>query len=188
MIPKALREWIEARLASVVRKQLARGRSDARTYATDGYPSGTDEPESGDEAARFQHYGFVSELPDNCELITLAIHGRASNRVAVAERHPNEPELQKGEVGLWMVGGQRVILTKDGDVVIYPKTGRDVIVGTSSKAAADKVVTESTLQAALDVIASHRHDVPPMGGTTTTSTELVDLSVEGSPNVFATKP
>lgn len=188
MIARAVREWVEARIAAIVRKQLTRGRSDARTFSVDGYPSGADEPESGDEAARFQHYGLTSSVPNHSEVITLAIHGRGSNRVAIAERHPNEPDCELGEVLLWAEGGQRVLLTKDGDVMIFPKAGRDVIIGTSSKSGADKVVTESKLNTELAKIKTHTHDAPMGGGPTTTSAALASLGVTGSPNVFVTKP
>ena len=171
MIPRSIQEWVKGKLASIGRKHLVRGRSSASFYSLDAYQAGTDEPESADEAQRFQHYGFLSEVPDHCEGITLAVHGCATNRVAIAERQGQEPSIERGEVVLWTPAGQRVLLTKDGDVVVYPKTGRDVILGTDSAGGADKVVTEGRLQDILDTIAGHNHTAPPMGGITTASSQ-----------------
>lgn len=186
MISKTIRSWVESKLWAVVRKQMTRGRTARGYYSMDGYQAAPDEPESTDSSQRFGHYGFLSEVPNNCEVIVLAIHGAASNRVGVAERHPNEPELQGGEVLLWTEYGQRVLLDKNGDVVIYPKTGGEVRIGDSSASNVDKVVTAQELRSILNLIKNHQH--PETGTTTAMSPTLATISLAGSPNVKATKP
>lgn len=186
MISREIKEWVLSRLAMVVRKQLVRGRASKGYYSNDGYPSAPDEPESADVAQRFGIYGVAREIPDNCEVIVLAIHGCSTNRVAVAERHPNEPEVEKGEVLLWTTFGQRLLLNKDGDVVVLPATGRDVRLGDSSAAAVDKVVTAGELRSILTSIKNHTHT--ETGTETGISGQLATISLAGSPNVKAKKP
>lgn len=186
MIAREIKAWVMSRLAMVVRKQLVRGRAAQGYYSNDGYPSAPDEPESADVSQRFGIYGVAREIPDNCEVIVLAIHGASTNRVAVAERHPAEPEIEQGEVLLWTTFGQRLLLNKDGDVVVLPAAGRSILLGDSSAAAVDKVVTASELRAILNTIKGHKH--AETGTETAISGELATISLAGSPNVLAKKP
>lgn len=180
------KEWVRNWCARLVRKVTVRGRAAAGYYSTDGYRAAPTEPEQAMSVQRFGVYGIASECPDGTESIVLAIGGGASNRVSVAELPQGAPELQLGEVAIWSQHGQRVLLRQDGDVVVLPKPGRKVLLGTEDGAAVDKVITESALKTALDLVAAHTH--PESGTTTGTASTLSGLAVTGSPNVAATKP
>jgi hypothetical protein len=194
MIAPAIREWVRNKLASVVRLTTIRGRDAKGIYSCDGYRH-PDDPESVVVAKRAQHYGFCSEPPSDgtCVAVAVAVGGGASNRVAVAEYSTNTPEIEEGEVVLWTKAGQRVLLNKDGDVVVYPATGRNVILGSASGGDCDPVVTKSELNSLLSSLKtaynSHTHPVPVGPGTSSAPTATItSLSVNASPNVFARKP
>lgn len=184
MVGSDVKEWVKNWCARIVRKTVVRGRAAEGYYSTDGHRAAPAEPEQALSAQRFGIYGLASECPDGTEAVLLAVNGGASNRVSVAELPQGAPKLEGSEVCLWATFGQRVLLTKDGDVVVMPKPGRKVLLGTDD-GAADPVVTESKLQTALDLIAGHQH--PETGGTTGTATTLTGLAVVGSPNVSASK-
>jgi len=194
MIAPAIREWVRNKLASVVRLTTIRGRDSKGIYSCDGYRH-PDDPESVVVAKRAQHYGFCSEPPSDgtCVAVAVAVGGGASNRVAVAEYSTNTPEIEADEVLLWAKAGQRVLMNKDGDVVIYPAPGRSVILGSASGGDCDPVVTKSELNSLLSSLKtaynSHTHPVPVGPGTSSAPTATItSLSVDASPNVFARKP
>lgn len=192
MIAPAIREWVRNKLASVVRLTTIRGRDAKGIYSCDGYRH-PDDPEAVVVAKRAQHYGFCSEPPNDgtCVAVAVAVGGGASNRVAVAEYSTNTPEIEEGEVVLWTKAGQRVLLNKDGDVVIYPASGRSVILGSASGGDCDPVVTKSELNSLLSSLRtaynSHIHPTPNGNSSAPTAT-ITSLSVDASPNVLAKKP
>ena len=186
-VSPAVKEWVRGWCARLVRKVVVRGRAADGYYSTGGHRSAPAEPEQALSAQRFGLYGLASECPDGTEAVLLAVNGGASNRVSVAELPQGAPRLEGSEVCLWAAFGQRVLLTKDGDVIVVPKPGRKVLLGTDDGAAADSVVTESKLKTALDLVAAHTH-ADPVSGNTSASATLTGLSVAGSPNVSATKP
>lgn len=193
MIAPAIRDWVRNRLASVVRLTTIRGRDSKGIYSCDGYRHPDDPEESVVVAKRGQHYGFCSEPPNDgtCVAVAVAVGGGASNRVAVAEYSTNTPEIEEGEVVLWTKAGQRVLLNRDGDVVVYPATGRNVILGSASGGDCDPVVTKSELNSVLSSLRtaynSHQHPTPNGNSSAPTAT-IASLSVDASPNVFARKP
>lgn len=187
MIAPVIRDWIRNRLASMVRLTTIRGRDAKGIYSCDGYRH-PDDPESVVVAKRAQHYGLCSEPPNDgtCVAVAVAVGGGASNRVAVAEYSTNTPEIEEGEVVLWTKFGQRLLLNKDGDVVVLPASGRFVILGNDTGSGTDKVVTESRLQAILDTIKAHTH--PVAGAVAGASAQLAvpgAVTIVGSPNVLA---
>jgi len=160
-------------LARFCRKQIIRGRAAAGYYSTEGYATAPDEPQSADVAKRAQHYGLVTEPPEGTECVTVAIGGGASCRISVAEYTTDEPEIEAGEVLLWARTGQRILLTKDGDVVITPKAGRHILLGGTD--ANDPVVTKSTFDNFVATYNGHAHlpgtltaGATPVTGTTAT--------------------
>lgn len=179
-----------------VRRLTVRGRSAAGWYSCEGYQSAPDEPQQTVKARRAAHFGFVSEMPDGGEAILIAVNGGPDNRVAVADIVTDDPAIESGEVCLWTRNGQRVLLDKNGDVIIYPKAGGKVLIGDSSAGNCDAVVTKSELNACLQVIVNslngHTHS-SPSGSTGGSQAPLYDGSpnyfkVNGSPNVNAKKP
>lgn len=192
MIPPAMRTY----LARFVRRLTVRGRSAAGWYSCEGYQSAPDEPQQPVKARRAAHFGFVSEMPDGGEAILVAVNGGSDNRVAVADIVTDDPAIESGEVLLWTRNGQRLLLNKDGDVVVYPAAGRSVLVGDPTAGNCDPVVTKSELNACLQVIVNslngHTHS-SPSGNTGGSQAPLYDGSpnyfkVNGSPNVKAKKP
>ena len=123
--------------------------------------------------------------------MAVAVGGGATNRVAVAEYSTNTPEIEEGEVVLWTKAGQRVLLNEDGDVVVYPANGRNVILGSASGGDCDPVVTRGELNSVLSSLRiaynSHLHPTPNGNSSAPTAT-ITSLSVDASPNVYARKP
>lgn len=184
--------------ARLTRKLILRGRAATGYYSLEGHRQAPDEPEQAIVARRAGHYGLVSECPDGAEVVVLAIGGGATNRVAVGEWLTDEPTVDRDgcEVLLWCKHGQRVLLNKDGDVFIYPKTGRSVYIGDSNSGNCDPVVTRSELNTDLEtlktVFNTHAHTgvTTGMGSSGTTSVALSPSwgFMTGSPNVLAKKP
>jgi len=171
----------------MVRLTTIRGRDAKGIYSCDGYRH-PDDPESVVVAKRAQHYGLCSEPPNDgtCVAVAVAVGGGASNRVAVAEYSTNTPEIEVGEVMLWTKFGQRVLLNKDGDVVVVPAAGRKVLIGSAT--GTDPVVLKSELNSVLSTVRtwlnSHTHPTPS-GASSAPSTPISTLSVSGSSNTEA---
>lgn len=187
MIAPAIRDWVRNLLASMVRLTTIRGRDAKGIYSCDGYRH-PDDPESVVVAKRAQHYGLCSEPPNDgtCVAVVVAVGGGASNRVAVAEYSTNTPEIEEGEVVLWTKAGQRVLLNKDGDVIVIPAAGRKVLLGSAT--GTDPVVLKSELNSVLSSLRtwlnSHTHPTPS-GASSAPSVLISTLSVSGSSNTEA---
>ena len=183
MVPRSIRQYVNDRIEAAIRQVVLRGRASAGLYSAEGHAVDPSEPEATTTARRGSRYGFLGEAPAGSLVVVVKVG--AGNAVAVAETVPGEPEIEEGEVLVWATAGQRLLLNKDGDVVVLPKPGRKVLLGTDDGAAADPVVTESRLKTVLDLIAAHVH--PETGANTGASTTLTALAVAGSPNVSAKK-
>jgi len=173
----------------MVRLTTIRGRDAKGIYSCDGYRH-PDDPESVVVAKRAQHYGLCSEPPNDgtCVAVAVAVGGGASNRVAVAEYSTNTPEIEEGEVVLWTKFGQRLLLNKDGDVIVIPAAGRKMLLGSAT--GTDPVVLKSELNSQLSTLKTwlngHTHPVPAGPGTSSVaSTPIGTLSVSGSSNTEA---
>jgi phage gp45-like len=193
MLPRAVRQWVENRIAAVCRQVVLRGRASAGLYSCEDHATDAAEPESTIAARRTNRYGFISECPPGA-LVAVVRVGKG-NYIGVAETVPGEPEIEDGEVLVWSTHGQRVLLNEDGDVIVIPKTGRKVLLGSDDPAEVDSVITWGDLQTELNKLINHTHSAgsltSPSGavtGTTGTSSALSGLTVDGSPNVFAKKP
>jgi len=169
-------------LARLIRKVIIRGRKMAGYFSAEGYQSAPNEPVQAMGIKRAQHYGFVSEPPDGTESLVLAINGGASNRVSVAEWTTDEPKIDVSgaEVLVWCRNGQRILLNKDGDVVIYPKAGRNVLLGGAD--ANDPVVTKSTFDNFVSTFNGHSHLAGSYtaGMTAVTGTSATPTSTNGN--------
>lgn len=174
-------------LSRLVRKVIIRGRKMVGYFSAEGYQSAPNEPVQAMGIKRAQHYGFVSEPPDGTEAIALAINGGASNRVSVAEYTTDTPEIDVPgmEVLVWCRNGQRILLNKDGDVVIYPKSGRHVLLGGAD--ANDPVVTKSTFDNFVSTFNGHSHlaGTYTAGATPVAGTSATPSSTNGNaPNLI----
>lgn len=188
---------IKTYAARLVRKLILVGRAAKGYYSFSGYQQAPDEPEQNITAKRAQLYGWVSEPPEGTECVVLAVQGGSSNRVCVAEYTTDEPEAEPEEVLIWARSGQRILLRKDGAIVITPKAGQPILLGAEDVADCDKVVTRSDLNTAIDSVVSrlntHVHTAVcgTVGTTITSSTStspLTGVSVTGSPTTYAKKP
>jgi len=169
-------------LARLIRKLIIRGRKMTGYFSTEGYQGAPSDPDQAQGIKRAQHYGFISEPPEGTECLVLAINGGASNRVSVAEWTTDEPEIDVPgmEVLVWCRNGQRILLNKDGDVVIYPKAGRNVLLGGAD--ANDPVVTKSTFDNFVSTFNGHAH-LPgtfTAGATPVTGTSATPSSTNGN--------
>lgn len=184
MVNETIRRWVLTWCARLIRKLQIRGRSASGYYSTDNSGAAPSDGDVGMTIQRYQLYGITSEPPTGTECIVLAVNGGASNRVSVAELPQNVPAIEADEVLLWAKAGQRVLLTRDGDIVVTPATGRKVLLGDAT--GTDPVVTESRLQAILDTIKAHTH--PVSGAVAGASAQLAvpgAVTIVGSPNVEA---
>lgn len=185
-IPRAIRQYVSDRLEAAIRQVVLRGRASAGLYSAEGHAVDPAEPESTTTARRGSRYGFLSETPAGA-LVTIVKVGRG-NFVAVAEATPGEPTIEDGEALVWTKAGARVLLNKDGNVVVTPASGRSVLLGSADGTACDPVVTKSQLNTILSTIKYHEH--PVAGSLASASTALTGavMAVDGSPNVSAKKP
>lgn len=187
MLSMAVRRWIEGRIAAVCRQVVLRGRASAGLYSCEDHETDPAEPESTIAARRAGRYGFVSECPPGALVAVIRV-GRG-HHLAVAETVPGEPSIEDGEVLLWATHGQRLKLTKDGDVTVLPKAGRGILLGSDDPAEVEPVITFTDIQNKLNALATHTHAGVTTGmGTSGTSPALAGLAVTGSPVVRAKKP
>lgn len=188
MITDAVKSWVRTWAARLIRKLQIRGRADVGFYSTDNSGAGPSDGDVGMTVQRYQLYGLTSEPPSGTECIVLAINGGASNRVSVAELPQNVPAIEADEVLLWAKAGQRILLTKDGDVVVIPAAGRKVLLGSAT--GTDPIVLKSELNSQLSTLKtwlnSHMHEVPAAPGPSDApTTPIGTLSVSGSSNTEA---
>ena len=95
-----------------------------------------------------QHYGFASVPKSGAHGVALFVGGARDNSVLVASQGAPDgiPALDAGEVALFSEFGQKVILNKNGDVVVASANGKDVIMN-------GRVIAKSGLVSEGDVLA-----------------------------------
>lgn len=181
-----IRRWVQTWCARLIRKLQIRGRSGTGFYSTDNSGAAPSDGDVGMTAQRYQLYGITSEPPSGTECIVLAVNGGSSNRVAVAELPQNVPAIEADEVLIWAKAGQRVLLNKDGDVIVTPATGRKVYLGSAT--GTDPVALKSELNSVLSSVRtwlnSHTHPTPS-GASSAPSVPIATMSVAGSSNTEA---
>lgn len=186
MLTDAVKNWVRTWSARLIRKLQIRGRADTGYYSTDNNGANPSDGDVGMTVQRYQLYGLTSEPPSGTECIVLAVNGGASNRVAVAELPPNVPAIEADEVLLWAKAGQRILLNRDGDVIVIPAAGRKVLLGSAT--GTDPVVLKSELNSLLSTVRTwlngHIHPTPS-GASSAASTPIGTLSVSGSSNTEA---
>lgn len=174
------------KIASIIRKLILRGRTSEGWFSAESWQTAPDEPQPTLSARRAQHYGLTTEPPDGAELVALGVNAGGTNLVSVAEYVTGEPQIDGGEVLLWSKYGHRIKLAKNGDVIVLPAAGRDVILGDDGSGDIGKIVTVGELRDILQLIKNHVH--PETGATTGQSPTLATITLAGSPNVKATEP
>lgn len=197
----ALRQFVNGLIATWCSRlsRLTRvGTSSADTFDyADGLQMRSTDPEVVHKTRRMQHYGFSSRPPRGAEVVEMLLGGASNNRVTVAEYSSGPLDQEDGEVEIFATHGQRIRLRTDGSIVITPKEGQPILLGSADAADCDKVVTRSDLNTAMDSVVSrvnsHVHTAVcgTVGTTITTSpstSPLTGVSVTGSPTTFATKP
>jgi hypothetical protein len=125
-----------------------------------------------------QHYGFASRPPDGTSGVAVFQGGRSSGALVVATDAAGAPELEEGESVLYASNGARVLVTKDGDLVLTPAAGRKVLLGGSS--AEQNVVLGTDLLAWLQahVVALNAHTHSLGGWPTTPPTPPIEPPTE----------
>lgn len=124
-----------------------------------------------------QHYGFAS-VPKNGALgVALFVGGARDNGVLVASQGDagGIPALESGEVALFSEYGQKVVLDKNGDVIVAPASGRDVVMN-------GRVIAKSGLVSEGDVLAVGEVAARVIkAGDTYTDATAVHLSTHSHP-------
>lgn len=151
----AVSQEIKTYCARFVRKLILRGRAAVCFYSMEGYASAPDEPQQSIVAKRAQHYGLTTEPPEGAEVITLAINGGASNRVAVAETVVGEPEIENKEVLLWSEFGQRVLLDKNLQIRLDNGNGGTLVMNAESTNITQDAAVARDLQVNRDTKVDH---------------------------------
>ena len=146
---------IKTYCARFVRKLILRGRAAVGYFSMEGYASAPDEPQQSIVAKRAQHYGLTTEPPEGAEVITLAINGGASNRVAIAETVVGEPEIENKEVLLWSEFGQRVYLDKNFRIDLDNGNGGSVEIAGAVTTIADDAIVAQDLRVIRDTKVDH---------------------------------
>lgn len=145
-----------ARLARTMLRRLAVLSSSAGLWQVEGYT-----PADRDNAVEaFQGVGFASRPRSSAtaEAVVVKIGGASEHQVIVAARDFEiEPDLAEDEVAIFNSTGAIVRITKDGDIVVEPAAGREVLVR-SSGGSAEALAMKSDVQALADWAAAHRHD------------------------------
>lgn len=186
MLTDAVKNWVRTWSSRLIRKLQIRGRADTGYYGVDNSGADPSDGDVGMTVQRYQLYGLTSEPPSGTECVVLAVNGGATNRVAVAELPQNVPAIEADEVLLWAKAGQRILLTRDGDIVVTPAAGRKVLLGSAT--GTDPVVLKSELNSLLSTVRTwlngHIHPTPS-GASSAASTPIGSLSVSGSSNTEA---
>ena len=186
---RSLVDFLRNYLAGLIRRTLIATPSPDGHIEVEGWGSEAGEEEGSYTARVFQHYGFWSHVPEGAEAVVVAVNGGSANGVVVGtELLGIKPSLEKGEVAIFSKFGQKILLDKDGNVIITPKSGAKVLLGDAT--GTDPVVLKSELNSVLSTVRtwlnSHTHPVPTGPGTSSApSSPIGSLSVSGSSNTEA---
>ena len=184
---RSLVDFLRNYLAGLIRRTLIATPSADGHIEVDGWGSEAGEEEGSYTARIFQHYGFWSHVPEGAETVVVAVNGGSANGAVVGTELPGtKPSLEKGEVAIFSKFGQKILLDKDGNVIITPKSGAKVLLGDAT--GTDPVVLKSELNSVLSTVRtwlnSHTHPTPS-GSSSAPSTPIGSLSVSGSSNTEA---
>lgn len=73
-----------------------------------------------------QEYGIVSRPMRGCRLFAAFIGGDRGHGVCIASRGRKVPNIEDGEVAVYSDYGQKILLKKDGSVLMVPASGKRV--------------------------------------------------------------
>jgi len=126
---RALIDFLRNYLASIVRRTLIATPSADGHIEVEGWGSEAGEEEGSYTARIYQHYGIASHVPEGAEAVVVAVNGGSANGAVVATELPGtRPALEKGEVAVYSKFGQKILLDKNGNVIITPKAGSKITV------------------------------------------------------------
>jgi len=133
----------------------------------------------GDEGAEhFQPYGFTSVPLIGAEAVVVFPNGDRGHPLVVAtsDRRYRPTGSQPGEVTVYNNTGAKVTLTKDGDILVEPASGRQVFV--QQGGAAEPLALKSDVQAIVDAHNGHTHVVAGVlaGSSSVTSATTADTA------------
>lgn len=110
--------------------------------------------ETVDDGERFQDYGFTSVPVEGAEAVVVFPGGDRGHPIVIAvDGSGDRPTgLEPGEVAVYNNTGAKIVMTKDGDIVCTPASGRHVLLG--GDAAADPPALKSDLQTLYNAIST----------------------------------
>jgi phage baseplate assembly protein V len=119
---------LRVRVANLIARGTVTGVSDGSTLQT--LQLGVLADETVDDGERFQSYGFSSVPLSGAEAVIVFPGGNRDHPlvIAVDDRRHRPTGLEAGEVAVYNSAGARILLTKDGDVVVSAASGRKVMV------------------------------------------------------------
>ena len=130
------REWIKNMIRVFVAPvvQLAYQKVSTALGISDtnsGYPVDVGEPSYQYTSRRMQHFGFRSVPPPGCEVVRVASGGGGANTLTVAEESQayGPGNLEVGESAIYSTASGAIVkVNNQGDVIVTPAAGRNVIV------------------------------------------------------------
>lgn len=110
--------------------------------------------ETVDDGERFQNYGFSSVPVEGAEAVVVFPGGDRGHPIVIAvDGSGDRPTgLEPGEVAVYNNAGAKIVMTKDGDIVCAPASGRHVLLG--GDAAADPPALKSDLDVLKNAISA----------------------------------
>ena len=134
------------------------------------------EQQTNEPVRHLQTFGFRSRPPVNSEIVSVSVAGSGSQKVAIASDNMGlgPSDLKEGESVVYSQSGSTVLLDKDGNVTIIPKSGAKVRLGSGTPAELDAVALYTQLQSDFDAfVAKYNGHVHVVTGTANLMTGAV---------------
>lgn len=134
-----------------------------------------------DGAEHWQPYGFSSVPLAGAEHVTIFPHGDRSHPLVlqVSDRRYRPTGGQPGEVTVYNSAGAKITMTKDGDIVAEPASGRQVLLG--GAAASDGAVMgnqrDTAEQTFLTALTAYVTAIKPITDPTNTATPVINAAI-----------
>jgi phage baseplate assembly protein V len=119
---------LRTKMANMIARGVVKGVGDGSTLQR--LQLGVLSDETVDDGERFQSYGFSSVPLSGAEAVVVFPGGNRDHPlvIAVDDRRHRPTGLEAGEVAVYTSAGARILLTKDGDIVVSAAAGRKVMV------------------------------------------------------------
>ncbi len=127
------------------------------------------EQQTNEPVRHLQTFGFRSRPPVSSEIISVSVAGSGSQKVAIASDNMGlgPSDIKEGESVVYSQSGSTILLDKDGNVTIIPKSGAKVRLGSGTPAELDAVALYTQLKSDFDAFVAkyngHTHAVSVTG-------------------------